>query len=444
MTIDTPPSQVSIRGEKKQKSNVRWILLVVVLCASVATYFMMAPKEKKEKKERRIAAVTVSTATLQDVPEQLHSMGSVTPVNSVNVKPRIGGRVVSIHFEEGQFVKKKDLLFTIDPRPLKAALLQAEAEVEKQQAMIAQAKAAIQKAEAAKLEVKANLERDLALAKQAGREAERFTFLAKAGAVSEADAERRETTLESTSAVVKAGTASIANAEAQINVDRANLKNVMAQLDSSKAALQNAKIQVGFTTVNAPISGRTGHIMVLKGNVVRADEDILVPISQIQPIYVEFAVPQEQFHKVQECSAAGTLKAAVKRTNGGVLATDGRLTFIDNIVDSTTGNVKLKAVFANADSKLWPGQYVDITLTLKILSQAVVVPTQAVQTGQQGQFIWVLDDEKLSHMRPVKIGPATNGLTVIESGIKAGDQVVTDGQIQLSEGGKVKISESAQ
>lgn len=444
MTIDTPPSQVSVRGEKKKSNNVRAILAVVVLCAAVATYFMMSPKEKKEKKDRRVAAVTVASAVLQNVPEQIHSMGNVTPVNSVNVKPRIGGRVVSIHFEEGQFVKKKDLLFTIDPRPLKAALLQAEAEVEKQQAMIAQAKAAIQKDEAAKLEVKANLERDLALAKQAGREAERFTFLAKAGAVSEADAERRETTLESTSAVVKAGTASIANAEAQINVDKANLKNVLAQLDASKAALQNARIQVGFTTVNAPISGRTGHIMVLKGNVVRADEDILVPISQIQPIYVEFAVPQEQFQKVQECSAAGTLKAGVMRPNGDTLETDGKLTFIDNIVDSTTGNVKLKAVFANADSKLWPGQYVDVVLTLRTLNQAVVVPTQAVQTGQQGQFIWVLDEKKTSHMRPVKIGTAVKGMTVIESGIKAGDQVVTDGQIQLSEGAKVKVSESAQ
>lgn len=440
LTIEAPPGQVSQQREKRT-SHTRLILLVLFVCVAAGTYFFFNKHEKKEARPKRSAVVTLATATVRDVPEQLHSIGNVVPLQQVSVKPRIGGRVVNVHFTEGQIVKKRDLLFTIDPRPSRAALMQAESEVAKQEAMIAQAKAAIAKDQATVEQTKANLKRDVALARQAERDAQRFDFLANAGAVSQMDKEARETKMESTTATVEAGRATILNAEAQVTVDRANLKNAYAQLEASKATLQNAKIQMGFTTVNAPIDGRTGHILVLKGNVVRADEDILTTIVQTAPIYVELSVPQEQFRKVQACAEKGVLTVRATRSNGQVLATDGKVTFIDNTVDNTTGTVKLKAIFENKDKALWPSQYVDVVMNLDSIRNAVVVPTQAVQTGQKGQFIWIVHPDKTAHMVPVTVGPAIDGVTAILSGVKAGDQVVTDGQIQLAEGTKVKVTE---
>jgi len=440
LVIEAPPGHTSQQQEAK-RAPVRLILLVVFLCVAAGTYFLFNKEKKKEVKPKRSAVVTLATAETRDVPEQIQSIGNVVPMNSVSVKPRIGGRVVSVHFKEGDMVKRKDLLFVIDPRPLKAALLQAESAVEKQEAIVAQAKAAISKDQATVEQVKANLKRDIALAKQAERDAQRFDFLANAGAVSQAERELRETKLESTGAVVEAGQAAIINAEAQIAVDRANLKNAYAELAASKANLRNAQVQVGFTTVNAPIDGRTGHILVLKGNVVRADEDILTTIVQTAPIYVELSVPQEQFRKVQECAAKGILTVRAKRPNGEVLASDGKVTFIDNTVDNTTGTVKLKAVFENKDKALWPNQYVDVIMNLAKIENAVVVPTQAVQTGQKGQFVWIVSSDQSSHMVPVTVGPAIDGVTAILSGVKLGDKVVTDGHIQLAEGAKVKVTE---
>lgn len=419
---------------------MRLILLLVFLCVTAGTYFFFN-HAKKLTREKRAAIVTLAPATIRDMPEQYNSVGTVVPLNSVSVKPLVGGRVVSVNFKEGQIVKRKDVLFVIDPRPEKAALQEAESEVEKQEALIAQAQAAITKDQATVEQVKANFKRDAALARQAERDAQRFDYLANAGAVSKADAETRDTTMESTNATVEAGKAGIANAEAQVTVDKANLQNAVAMLSASKATLQNAKIQMGFTTVNAPIDGRTGHILVLKGNVVKADEDILTTIVQTAPIYVELSVPQEQFRKVQECATKGVLTVVAMNTNGKPLASDGKIVFMDNTVDNTTGTVKLKALFENKDSALWPNQYVDVVMNLDSIHNAVVVPSQAVQTGQNGQYIWTVDDRKAAHMVPITVGPSIDGVTAILRGVKAGDQVVTDGQIQLSEGTKVKVTE---
>jgi multidrug efflux system membrane fusion protein len=309
----------------------------------------------------------------------------------------------------------------------------------KQQAVISQAQAAIEKDRASVLEVKANLVKDLAMAKLAEKDAERFVALAKAGAVADAEAERRQATRESTAAIVSAAEASIKNAEAQILADQANLKNAYAQLDYAKATLQNAHVQLNFTTVNAPIDGRTGHIMVLKGNTIKADEDILVTINQITPIDVQFSVPQEQFELVQKYSKGNTLTASATLPQGDLVAKEGKVIFTDNTVDATTGTVKIKAIFDNKDSKLWPGQYVNVVLNLTTIPNAVTVPTTAVQAGQNGSFVWLVTGKDQVHLQPVKTGPVAGADTSITEGLKAGDKVVTDGQIQLSEGAKITV-----
>jgi multidrug efflux system membrane fusion protein len=442
MSLVTHPNYPATEEQKGNRTGRALILTLVVAAIAAGTFFMTRHDEKKKKPDKPPAPVTASVAKAADIPILLRSIGSVVPMNAVSVKSRVGGRIVSIHFNEGDTVQRKQLLFTIDPRPLRAEYLKAESDVLKQEAVIAQAKAAIDKDKASLAQVKADLTKNQALARLAQVNAERFGALARAGAVSEVEAERRETDRESTAAIVVAGEASIQNAQAQIMADKANLQNAYAQLASAKAALENARVQLNFTTVNSPISGRTGKILVLRGNNVRADEDILVTINQISPIYVEFSIPSEQFELVQKYSE-DSLYATVA-LKGHDLVRKGRVTFTDNAVDNTTGTVKLHAEFDNADSVLWPGKYVDVVLTLTTLKNAITVPSQAVQTGQAGQFVWVLKDGKTAHMQPVKTGPTVDGITAISSGISNGDTIVTDGQIQLAEGSKVQVSGSQQ
>lgn len=436
MSLVTHPDSQIVETKSRRAGPILAAVVVIAALLAGFAYSHLKPAEKKIPK-KPIAPVTISIARAADIPVEIKSIGAVVPMNAVSVKSRVGGRIVRVSFKEGQTVKKKDLLFTVDPRPLKAEYLIRESDVLKQEAMIAQAKAAIQKDKAALEQVQATLTKDLALASLAEVNAVRFGALAKAGAVSEVEAERRETDRQSTAATVNEGKANIDTAKAQIIADQANLRNAMAMLASSKAALENARVQLNYTTVNSPISGRTGKILVLQGNNVRADEDILVTINQIAPIYVEFSVPAEQFQQVQKY-INNNLYVTVDIAGDDVIRT-GKVTFVDNTVDSTTGTVKIKAEFDNADSALWPGKYVDVNLTLTTLKNAVTVPSQAVQMGQSGQFVWVIKDGKTAHMQPVKIGPAVNGVTAISYGIAVGDSVVTDGQIQLGEGSKVQI-----
>ncbi len=363
------------------------------------------------------------------------------PINSVSIKARAGGNLIGVHFKEGRFVHIGDLLFTIDQRTVRAALNQAESEVAKQKALVEQAKAAVEKDEASLLQSKANLVRDLAQNRQAGKEADRYLDLSKQGAVSNEQAEQLRTTFLSTAAVVKSGEAAIKNAQAVINADKAIVRSAQAQHASARAGLENARVQLDYTSITAPISGRTGNLQVLLGNNVRPSEDVLVTINQISPIYVQFSVPQLQFAAVQQYGQVGELLATATRPNGKPLAQGGRVTFTDNAVDSTSGTVKVKAVFDNSTSQLWPGQYVDIVLTLTTLHDATVVPSQAVQNGQSGQFVWVLKADKTVHMQPVVTGPVVADSVTISSGLHPGELVVTDGQLQLTENSKVKVSE---
>lgn len=437
LSVTTQPTEIAtVQSKARRGTSIVIGLLIIALFAG--GYFLLKRQPDKKKTPKVAAPVTCAVAKRTDIPLQVRSIGNVVPMNSVSVKARVGGRVVSLHFKEGDFVKHRDLLFTIDPRPLKAEYQRAQSEVLKQEALIAQSKAAITKDKAALAQVTANLTKDIALAKLADVQSQRFGALAQAGAVSEVEAERRATDKQSTAAVVEADKAVIENAKAQILADEANLQNAEAQLSAALASLENARVQLNFTTVNAPISGRTGKILVLKGNNVRADEDVMVTINQITPIYVEFSVPADQFALVQKYGTQSMIAKAILNAQGD--SKNGKITFTDNTVDSTTGTVKLKAIFDNEDSSLWPGKYVDVVLTLTTLRNAIAIPDQAVQTGQSGQFVWVIKPGEKAHMQMIKTGPSVNGLTAVTTGLVAGDTVVTDGQIQLSEGTKVQIT----
>lgn len=323
------------------------------------------------------------TAVQKDVPLQIKAIGTVEAYVTVAVKSQVNGELADVFFREGQDVRKGDRLFRIDPRPFEAALRQAEAA----------------------------LARDLAQAKNAELEAQRYTALAEKGFVSKQEYDRARTNFEALAAAVKA----------------------------DEAAVETARLQLAYTTITSPIDGRTGSILVKQGNVIKENDTQLVTINQIAPINVAFSVPEQDLAAVKKHRAAGGLTVEASASPGGMRAAAGSLTFIDNAVNTATGTILLKATFPNRDRMLWPGQFVDVALTLATEKGRVVVPSSAVQTGQEGPYVFVVKQDMTAEYRPVKTARTFDRLAVIESGVAAGETVVTDGQLRLTPGAKVEI-----
>lgn len=329
--------------------------------------------------------VSVASALQMDVPIDVRAIGTIEPYSNVTVKSRVAGQIVKVAFRQGQEVRKGDLLFEIDRRPFEAALAAAEA----------------------------NLARDIATAKNARQEAEFQEEIFRRGAGAQREYDRAVAAAEAAEALVEA----------------------------DKAAVRNAQIQLDYCTIKAPMDGRTGDLMVHEGSVVKGDDTALVTINQIAPIYVSFSVAERYLPRIRQYEGAAEkpLSVVVTIPQTDVPAQQGILTFINNQVDRTTGMIQLKGTFANENRVLWPGQFVDVSLVLTTLADAVVVPSQAVQTSQQGQFVFVVKPDNTVESRPVVTGPNWNALTVIEKGIAVGDTVVTDGQLRLAPGTRVTI-----
>jgi multidrug efflux system membrane fusion protein len=329
------------------------------------------------------APVRVATVASRTMPVELQAIGNVEAISAVTIKAQISGQLMRVHFKEGDFVKKGQLLFTIDRAPFEAALRQAEG----------------------------TLAKDEAQALNSKLDAVRYQGLGKQGIVS-------------TQQVDAAGAA--ANAMA-------------ATVAADKAAVETAKINLEYTSIYSPINGRTGTVGVKEGNLVKAnDVPILVTINQIEPIYVSFSIPEQQLAELKQYSNTKSLKVDAA-PQGSTQHFQGRLTFIDNSVDLTTGTIKLKATFDNAAHMLWPGQFADVNLTLKSQPNAIVVPTAALQTSQNGTYVYVVDQDLTAKQQPVKVGWNVGEDTVIASGLQPGQRVVTDGQLRLTPGAKVDI-----
>ena len=329
------------------------------------------------------APVTTATATLATVPIQVHAIGNVEAHSTVSVKAQVAARVEKAYFTEGQDVRKGDLLFTLDRRPFDAALQQAEANLAKDQAQLENAKA----------------------------EADRYTKLFQEGIVS----------------------------NEQYDSMRTNADALAASVRADKAAIDKARIDLSYCTIQSPIDGRTGALLVHPGNLVKDNDAALVVLNQIHPIYVTFSVPEQHLADIKRYRADGPLQVEVIVPNQEQHTSKGVLTFIDNAVDSTTGTIKLKATFENSDNRLWPGQFVNVALTLATQPNSVVVPSQAVQTGQAGQYVFVVKQDMTAEYRPVVAGNSISGETIIQKGLEAGETLVTDGQLRLVPGMKVVI-----
>jgi multidrug efflux system membrane fusion protein len=377
-------------------------------------------------------------AVRKEVPLEVGGIGTVQALTTVGVKSQMAGQLLTVHFKEGDDVKAGELLFTIDPRPFEAAVAQAEANVGRDRAQLRQAEAALAQRQAEVQQALANLERDQAQQAHARQQEQRYKALVEKELIARELYDQFRTNLAAMDATVQANRAAVENARAAAQAAQAGVENVRAVIRADEAMLQTARLNLGYTTIRAPMAGRTGNLMLQAGNVVKANDDNpMVVIAQVHPIYVSFAVPQQHLAAIKQFQAAGPL-AVRALPSGAPKPAVGRLTFVNNTVDPTTGTIQLKGTFDNADRALWPGQYVEVALTLTTES-AVVVPSQAVQPGQQGPYVFVITPDLTAQPRPVEIGRRLAAETIVTKGLAPGERVVTDGQLRLVPGARVEV-----
>jgi multidrug efflux system membrane fusion protein len=383
--------------------------------------------------------VGAALAEQKTVPVQVTAVGNVQAITTVGVKSQVAGQITEVHFIEGQEVKRGDLLFTIDPRPFEAALQQAQANVGKDTAQLSQMQAALAQRRAEINQAQAALERDQAQLENAKTWETRYKDLMQRELVAREQYDQYRTNYAALSATVQADRAAVENARASERAAEAQIENARAAIKADEAAVDAAKLQLSYTTIRSPMDGRSGNLLVQAGNVIKANEDNpMVVIAQTHPIYVSFSVPEQHLAAIKRYRAERELKVAAIPGDGSGRREIGTLTFVNNTVDATTGTIQLKATFDNPTNTLWPGQYVDAVLTLSTAT-SVVVPTQAVQAGQQGPFVFVVTPDLTVESRPVKPGRRLASETVIDSGLTAGERIVTDGQLRLVPGSRVEI-----
>jgi multidrug efflux system membrane fusion protein len=363
--------------------------------------------ERPSKGAMRGAAipVTASKAVEKDVPIDIQAVGTAEASSTVTIKSQVSGELTQVSFQEGGFVKKGDELFQIDARTYQAQLNQAQANLARD--------------EAALVQIEANLARDLAQQKYAQSETSRYSNLLEKHLVSKEQAEQSSANAEAAAATVRA--------------DQASVQSARAEIEATKAAIANAQVMLSYTSIRSPLGGRTGNLVIKQGNIVSPNTD-LTTINQVEPIYVTFSVPQNRLSALKK-----GLNVTVRKQDNSPSPEEGKVFFIDNAVDPTTGTILVKAVFPNRNHYLWPGEFVRVVLRLGTRPNALIVPSQAVQTAQEGSFVFVVKPDQTVESRPVVDGMRVNGEIVIEKGLAPGEMVVTEGQLRLMPGSRVQI-----
>ncbi|MDD2851438.1 MAG: efflux RND transporter periplasmic adaptor subunit [Desulfuromonadaceae bacterium] len=340
---------------------------------------------KKEKpKTKQPVPVKVVQSLQKNVPVQVKAIGTIEAFTSVAIKSQVNGQIAKLHFTEGSDVDKGTLLVSIDPEPFQATVSQFEAALAKDQAQ----------------------------AKFAREQAERYAGLLKEGIVT----------------------------RDQYELLQSNADSLAATIAADRSAIKNAKIQLGYCSIRSPIAGRTGAIALQPGNLVKANDMAIVTVNQLAPIYVTFSLPEKLLADIKRGMAAGQLKIEAVIPNVPGATESGTISFLDNAVNPATGTIKLKGTFANKAHKLWPGQFTDVVITLASRQNAVVIPTHAIQTSQQGEFVYVVKQDNTVEMRRIT-SAAAGDETVIEQGLAPGETVVVDGQLRLTPGAVVEAKE---
>jgi len=430
---------------KSKKPKWTILLLLTVLVGGGLLFYFLAPKNDKDaKKGGRTAPVTVAIAQQQAVPIEIRTTGNVQAYSVVNVLPQVSGQLVKECFTQGDFVKKGQLLFQIDPRPFQAAYDQALGNVAKDKAQIQAAQAALDKDIAQVGSYKANLQRDIGQLNFSKLEKSRYSSLMDQGAVSQEQSDQMNTNETTANANVASDKEQIKNGEAVVEGDKANIATAKGTLEVDQAAARSAKISLDWCDIRSPMDGRTSTLNIYQGNVVTANntQTALVTIAQVQPIYISFSVPEEYLGSVRRCLNAGTLKvkALIEGLRNDTVI--GNASFLEYTVNTTSGTALLRATFPNTDMRLYPGQFVDVIVTMPPDGESIVVPANAVQTTQQGNSVYVVKDDNTVDLVRVDLKRTYGDWAAIAKGISKGDVVVTDGQLALTPGAKVKIVKS--
>jgi len=366
-------------GFVKSVQAIAWFILSILLIS-----FLSACSKKTGLPPQPSVSVTAGTVIQKTVPVQIRVIGNVEAYSTVSVKSQIGGELIHVHFKEGQDVQKGDILFTIDPRPYESALKQAEA----------------------------NLAKDTAQLENALEEVRRYAELVKKGYV----------------------------AQEQYDQIRTNAASFDATVNADRAVVENARLQLKYCYIYSPITGRTGTLFANEGNLIKANADNpMVIVNQIQPIYVTFSVAEQYLPEIKKYMSSGKVLVEAFITKGEDNPEEGMLIFVDNTVDVATGTIKLKATFVNKGKRLWPGQFVDVVMILTTQPNTIVIPSQSIQTGQKGQYVFVIKNDLTVEDRVITVGRTINSETVVEKGLQVGEKVVTDGQLRLVPGAKVEI-----
>ena len=355
------------------------------------------------------APVVTAKVAAKDVPVDLAAIGNVEAYATISVRSQVTGQLTELSFHEGDLVKQGQLLFSLDRRPFEAALAQAEANLVRDRALLAQAEA--------------QLARDAANAEYQQLSAERQLQLSQRGIISKDQAEQTRSQADATAAVVKA--------------DRASIDSARAQLVAQESAVEAARVSLEYTTIKSAIDGQTGNLGVKVGSLVTANQTELTTIARVQPVYVTFTVPAIHLGTIKSHMAGGKLPVIATPQDTAAQPAPGVLSFVDNAVDMTTDTIKLKATFDNPDRRLWPGQFARVSLRLTTLDHATVVPSQAVQTGQDGQYVFVVKDDSTVEQRTITVGQRVEDDTVVQKGLTPGETVVTEGQLRLEPGSRV-------
>ena len=375
----TPEPGTPSLGKTRPRRPPRAAAALLTLCA----LGLAAACGGKKAPPPQTVPVTAGEAVQMDVRLVVNAIGTVEAYNTVALKALIGGQLMRVHFKEGQDVRKGDLLFTIDPRPYQAALDQAKAQLARDKAQLVSAEA----------------------------QARRYADLVKKDYVT----------------------------QQQFDDATANSGALQATVRADEANVEDAVLNLAYCSIRASMDGRLGNLLVHEGNLVKANDVPLVTLNQVAPVYVAFSVPEQQLAEIRRQAIGESLTVKAAFPDAPSEQFTGHLSFIDNAVDSATGTILLKATFPNDDKALWPGQFVNVTLDLSVLKEAVLVPAQAVQQGQQGPYVYVVGPDGTAELRPVKTGQTRDGEVVVLDGIKGGEKVVTDGQLRLFPGAKVEI-----
>jgi len=373
---------------KRKLITLLGALIVLIAAAGLVAYYKKESQASPQNAPPAIP-VTAVAVTSRTMPVRLYAIGNVEPFTTVALKARVDGQIVSVHFKEGDEVKQGAVLFEIDPRGFAAALKQAQA----------------------------NLAKDKALLDRAVEQEKRYKDLLGKNFISPDAYEQVRTNMETAAATVRA----------------------------DEAGIENARLSLEYCTIRAPVTGYAGRIQIQQGNLVKAnDTNPLVTINQVVPIYTTFSVPEQSLADIRKYQTDGELKVQAAFANSTRAPISGKLSFIDNTADATTGTIRLKAEFANTDKALWPGQFVNVVLTLYEQKDAIVTPSAAIQSGPSGQYVYVVKPDQTVELRTIKVARSEGDDTVIASGLQAGEQVVTVGQLRLAPGSRVNVGKSAQ